>query len=97
MSQSDFIFESSTFVSVSVINNLPRLSTTTATEVAGARACCSPSTQKIEIKNMAEPLPNSIEQLQALVSMLQKQLKAAGVDPAAALLSLDDIKKNLGL
>ena len=44
---------------------------------------------------MAEPLPSSIEQLQALVSMLQKQLKAAGVDPDAALLSLDDIKKNL--
>jgi hypothetical protein len=41
------------------------------------------------------PLPSSIEQLQALVAQLQKQLKAAGVDPDAALLSLDDIKANL--
>jgi hypothetical protein len=39
--------------------------------------------------------PASIEELQALVAMLQKQLKAAGVDPDTALLSLDDIKENL--
>ena len=39
--------------------------------------------------------PTSIEELQSLVAMLQKQLKAAGVDPDTALLSLDDIKGNL--
>ena len=44
---------------------------------------------------MEPPLEMNIEQLQALVEMLQKQLKAAGVDPDTALLSLSDIKINL--
>ena len=44
---------------------------------------------------MSSPQTNSVEELQKLVAMLQKQLKAAGVDPETALLSLDEIKANL--
>ena len=40
-------------------------------------------------------IPSDIESLQALVAKLQKQLKACGVDPEAASLSLSEIKEKL--